>query len=50
MPTVMRPHNAHFTGAFVARCPRCEQVCAYWDDDDLDDNGNLLCYCDHEEG
>jgi hypothetical protein len=28
---------------YVARCPECDTVCAYWDDDDLNDAGELEC-------
>jgi len=48
MSTAMVSYHTHFTGALVARCPQCDEVCAYWDDEDLDDHGNLLCYCDTE--
>lgn len=48
MSRIMHTYNARFTGAFVARCPACDIVCAYWDDEDLDENGDLRCYC-HEE-
>lgn len=41
--TIMKPRHAHFTGAFVAVCPKCDFVCAYWDEDDLDEDGNLHC-------
>jgi hypothetical protein len=37
--------NAHFTGALVAECADCHRVCAYWDDDDLDDQGRLMHDC-----
>lgn len=49
MPEIMRAYNAHFTGAFVARCPACDTVCAYWEEEDLDENGDLLCYCDERD-
>jgi hypothetical protein len=45
---IMETYHARFTGAFVARCPACGQVCAAWDDDDLDDNGNLTCDCEED--
>jgi hypothetical protein len=45
-PTAMTPRNAHFTGARVAECPDCHSVCAGWDEDDLDDEGRLLCWHD----
>jgi hypothetical protein len=47
--TVMRVYSAHFGGHFVARCPQCDTSCAYWDEEDLDENGNLLCYCEVTE-
>lgn len=54
MPAIMKAYNAHFTGAFVAKCPRCQMVCAAWDDEDLEENGDLLCYdcvdLDEQEG
>jgi hypothetical protein len=43
-PTPMIAYNAHFTGSRVARCPVCDAVCTYWDADDLDEDGELLCY------
>lgn len=49
MAHIMRPYTTVITGAFVAKCPACKQVCAYWDDEDLDENGNLLCFCDEDE-
>ena len=45
---VMETYRAHFTGAFVARCPECGQVCASWDDDDLNEAGQLICFCQAE--
>lgn len=50
MSVVMRTYHAPITGAYVARCPECDIVCAYWDDEDLNDEGELLCYCDEREG
>lgn len=35
-------------GARSSHCPQCGVLFAYWDEEDLDDNGALLCYC--EEG
>jgi hypothetical protein len=43
-PAAMIPRDAWFTGARVAECPTCGRVCAYWDADDLDDQGNLMCW------
>lgn len=45
---VMETYRAHFTGAYVAQCHECGRVCAYWDVDDLNDDGQLECHC--EEG
>ena len=44
----MKAYTTVICGNFVARCPRCDTVCAYWDEDDLDENGDLRCYCDEE--
>ncbi len=46
---VMFTYSARFTGGFVAKCPTCGVVSAYWDDDDLDNEGNLHCPCDEEK-
>jgi hypothetical protein len=46
--TVMTQYRAHFTGAWVAQCPNCGIVVPYFDEDDLNENGELTCYC--EEG
>jgi hypothetical protein len=43
-PVAMIPRTARMTGAYVAECPTCGRVCAYWDADDLDDQGNLMCW------
>lgn len=32
------------TSAPIAVCPDCDSVCVYWDEDDLDEDGDLLCY------
>ena len=45
-PAIMRPYTTVMVGNFVAECPECHHVCVYWDDDDLDEEGNLLCYGD----
>lgn len=47
--TTMTVHHSRLGGQFVARCPQCETVCAYWDEEDLDENGNLVCYCEETE-
>lgn len=45
MAQVMETYRTHFGGQFVARCPQCRTVCVYWDDEDLDDDGHLVCHC-----
>ncbi len=47
--SVMVPGWSRFGGAYVATCPVCGLVCAYWDESDLNDNGDLECErCDME--
>lgn len=48
MPTVVE-HTRDHRGMLSSICPRCRVQFIYWDDDDLDDNGDLLCYCDSAE-
>lgn len=50
MSTIMRPYTSRLGGNFVAECPKCRIICAYWDDEDLDEHGSLLCFCDDNEG
>ena len=45
---VMTTYHAHLTGQWVAECPACHRVCAHWDTDDLNDNGQLECHCEAE--
>jgi hypothetical protein len=40
---IMVPRTARMSGAYVAECPECGAVCAYWEDEDLDEDGNLRC-------
>lgn len=47
MPYVMQTYISRLSGNFVASCPNCGSEVAYWDDDDLDENGNLTCYCNY---
>ena len=47
--SIMRTYHTHFTGAYVAECPTCHRICAGWDDDDLNDDGQLECSCDTTE-
>lgn len=48
MSTIVR-HTIDHRGMQTSRCPRCSTMFIAWDDDDLDDNGDLLCYCDEED-
>jgi hypothetical protein len=43
-PSVMIPRVSRFGGLFNAICPHCSRLCAFWDEGDLDVNGNLLCF------
>ena len=49
MPHVMKPMRSWLSDQFIATCPECGAVCAYWDEEDLDEEGNLLCHCDEED-
>lgn len=42
-PAVMEPRT-NWSGALIAECPDCHLICAYWDEEDLDEDGRLLCY------
>jgi hypothetical protein len=48
--TTMITYNAHFGGHLVAKCPTCQSVCTYWDDEDLNDDGALECHCEDLNG
>ena len=39
-------HTRDHRGMQTSRCRRCGTQFIYWDDDDLDENGDLRCYCD----
>ena len=43
MTQMMEMHRANFTGQWVAECPACHMVCPYWDEEDLNDDGQLEC-------
>jgi hypothetical protein len=49
MGQVMERYRSHFGGNVVAKCPDCRTVWAYWDEEDLDDNGDLVCRCDERD-
>jgi len=49
MSTIVE-HSWDHRGMKSSICPRCRTLWVYWDEDDLDENGDLLCYCEEEEG
>ena len=44
--TTMFFYKAFMSGQWIGKCPNCGVVCPSWDDDDLDDDGQLVCHCD----
>ena len=43
----LRPYDEfRMTTQYVATCSRFRSVCAYWDAEDLDENGDLLHECE----
>ncbi len=42
---IMESYRTPFTGQTVARCPECGRILAYWDEDDLNEAGELECWC-----
>lgn len=47
MSTVVR-HTRDHRGMKTSLCPRCGTQFIYWDVEDLDENDDLLCYCEEE--
>ena len=45
MPSIVR-HTYDHRGMKTSLCPTCGTQFVYWDPEDLDENGDLLCYCD----
>lgn len=45
MPTVVQHWQDH-RGMTTSRCPRCGTQFVHWMNEDLDEDGNLLCHCD----
>lgn len=41
-------HTHDHRGMKSSRCPRCNTLFVSWDESDLDEHGNLRCYCDDE--
>lgn len=41
-------HTRDHRGMLSSICPKCKTMYVYWDEEDLDENGDLLCYCDEE--
>ena len=48
MSTIVR-HTWDHRGMKSSYCPRCNSLFVYWDEEDLDEDGDLRCYCDEEE-
>jgi anti-sigma factor RsiW len=46
--SVIVRHTRDHRGMLTSRCPRCETQFVSWDEDDLDEEGNLHCFCDEE--
>jgi hypothetical protein len=42
-------HTRDHRGMKTSRCPRCQVQFISWDDDDLDEAGDLRCYCEEED-
>ena len=49
VPSIMQTYHSRLSGNSVAECLNCGCIVAYWDDEDLDENFNLLCYCNEED-
>ena len=43
---VMFQYRAWMSGQWIAKCPECGTVCPSWDEDDLNDDGQLVCHCE----
>lgn len=41
-------HTQDHRGMWSSTCPDCGTLFVYWEDDDLDEDGNLWCYCEPE--
>lgn len=48
MSAIMETRRSHFGGNVVAECPQCHTVCAYWGEEDLNEDGQLECHCEEE--
>ena len=42
-------YHSNLAGQYVAKCTVCDKVFAYWDENDLDDNGDIYCCQDLDE-
>lgn len=47
MSTIVR-HTKDDRGMVTSQCPRCRYQFIYWDDTDLDENGDLRCFCEED--
>lgn len=43
-PAPMVGRWSTFGSNWVAECPVCHAVCVYWDNEDLNEDGELMCY------
>ena len=43
---VMFFYRSSMSGQWVAKCLYCGTVSPSWDDEDLDDDGQLVCHCE----
>ena len=41
-------HSVDHRGMTSSTCPNCGTLFAYWEEEDLDEDGNLICSCDDE--
>lgn len=39
-------HTVDHRGMTTSLCPSCGTQFIYWDEDDLEEDGELHCYCD----
>ena len=47
--TVMEFRRSTWGTMTVAECPECGTICVYWDEDDLNEDGQLVCQCEEGE-
>lgn len=42
-------YHSNLANQYVAKCTVCDKVFAYWDENDLDENGDIYCCQDLDE-